>query len=124
MLNLLTSSITLRDFKEAIKKQYPLIDDEIISYLVFCHYKHKGKDTMKKAVYITDNDEPLPGKVQMETGDYTLMVRYKGLKMKNGKKAEEGDTRMEDISFESDYMMSVMLRDGKVSSILLRRLAD
>ena len=79
---------------------------------------------MKKAVYITDNDEPLPGKVQMETGDYTLMVRYKGLKMKNGKKAEEGDTRMEDISFESDYMMSVMLRDGKVSSILLRRLAD
>ena len=43
-IDLLTSSMSLRDFKDAIKEQYPVIDDEIISRLVFCHYKHVCKD--------------------------------------------------------------------------------
>ena len=94
--------MTLGEFKDVIKEQYPGIDDEIIPRLVFCHYKHVGKDATKKAVYITDDDEPLPGKVQMETGGYTLMVRYKGLKMADGKKVEKGNTRMENMSCESD----------------------
>ena len=74
-LNLITSSMALGDFKDAIQEQYPVIDNEIISCLVFRHYKHVGsKDVTKKAVYITDDNEPLPGKVQMETGGYKLMV--------------------------------------------------
>ena len=116
--------MTLGDLKEAIKEQYPIINDEIISRLVFCHYKHIGKDATKKAVYITDDDELLPGKVQMETGGYTLMVRYKGLKMKKGKKAKKGDSRMEDVSCDSDYMMDVMPKVGRVSCCAVRPAAD
>ena len=39
-LDLLTSLMTLGDFKDAIQEQYPVIDDGIIPRLVFCHYKH------------------------------------------------------------------------------------
>ena len=109
---------------EAIKKQYPIIDDEIISRLVFRHYKHVGKDAAKKVVYITDDDEPLPGKMQMETGCYTLIVRYKGLKMIKGEKVEKGDTWMEDISCDSDYMIDVMPRVGEVSCCIVRCSAE
>ena len=83
-----------------------------------------GKDATKKAINITDDNELLPGKVQMETGGYTLMVRYKGLKMKDGKKVEKGDTRMGDISCNSDYMMDVMARVGKVSCCVVRPARD
>ena len=63
--DLLINSMNLEDFKEVIKEQYPVIDDGIISCLVFCCYKHIGKDAMKKAVYIRGGDGSLPGKVQI-----------------------------------------------------------
>ena len=74
--------------------------------------------------YITDDVELLPRKVQMETGGYTLMVRYKRLKMKDGRKVDKGDTWMEGISCDSDYMMDVMPRVGKVSCCVVRLAAD
>ena len=65
--------MNLGNFKEVLKKQYPIIDDDIISRLLFCHYKLVGKDAKEKAVYNTADDKSLLGKVQMEVGDYTLM---------------------------------------------------
>ena len=112
---MLTNLMNIGDFKNTFKQQHPVIDDGIISRLVFRHYKLAGKDAKKKAMYITADNELLPGKVQMEVRDYTLMVRYKGLKMKDGKKMEKGDTRMEDITCYSDYMPNVLPRVGKVS---------
>lgn len=107
--------MNLGDIKDTFKQQHPVIDDDIFSRLVFRHYKLVEKDTKKTAMYIMVDDESLPGKVQMEVGDYTLIARYKGLKMKDGKKVEKGDTRMEDINCDSDYMLYVMSRVGKVS---------
>ena len=66
-----------------------------------------------------DDDGPLPGKVQMERGGYTLMIGYEGLKTKKEKKVEKGDTRMEDISCDLDYMMDVMPRVGEVSCCIV-----
>ena len=46
--------------------------------------------------------------------------RYKGIVHFVGKKAENGDTRIENISCDSDYMMDVIPRVGE-ASVLLRR---
>ena len=66
--------MNVEDFKKVIKEQYPVIKDEVISRLVFRHYKYVDKDASKKAMYITDDSKPLPGKVQMRTEGYKLMV--------------------------------------------------
>ena len=58
--DLLTNSMNLGVFKEALKEIYPVIDNDIISHLVFCHYKLVGKDTTKKAMYIATNGDLLP----------------------------------------------------------------
>ena len=47
------------------------------------------------------------------------MIGYEGLKTKKEKKAEKGDTRMEDISCDLDYMMDVMPRVGEVSCCIV-----
>ena len=53
-----------------------------------------------------------------------MMIGYEGLKTKKEKKAEKGDTRMEDISCDLDYMMDVMPRVGKVRCCAVGPAAD
>ena len=56
----------------------------------------------------------------MEMGGYTLMVQYKGPKMKKGEKVEKSDTQMENISCDSDYMIDIMPRVEEVSCCIVR----
>ena len=105
--------MTLGEFCITMSEIYYIPDDNILNRVVFRFYVPGWKNEKRKTKYIMDESNILPSANRMK-GRYTLVVWYQGKS-----KTKDGDTRMDDVTCNSEYRANFMPRIGAVCFVVL-----
>ena len=100
-IELVVPGMLLGDLKEAIVQHYSL-DEDVGERLILKYYRGTSHSDKAKAVYLKNDDDPVPEVGLLRMDGHQLMVRYK-----------KGDKREVDVTCDSQFMTSTMPKVGQ-----------